>query len=82
MVHGCMVYTEPVTKQRCKYTTSGWTFKNALKEKKKKEEKKKKLVAHLESHASEMSLLESGEQRYIKVISSNNSNNNNNNGNL
>ena len=28
----------------------------------------KKLVTHVESHASAMSLLESGEQRYIKVI--------------
>ena len=32
----------------------------------------KKLVTHVDSHASVVSLLESREQRYIKVINSNN----------
>ena len=36
----------------------------------------KKLVTHVESHASAMSLLESGEQRHIKAIIINNNNNN------
>ena len=39
----------------------------------------KKLFTHVESHASALSLLESGEQRYIKAINNNNNNNNNNN---
>ena len=34
----------------------------------------KKLFTHVESHASAVSLLESGEQRYIKAISNNNNN--------
>ena len=34
----------------------------------------KKLVTHVESHASAASLLESGEQRYIKAINNNNNN--------
>ena len=38
--------------QRCKYTTSRY----------------KKLLSRVESHASAVSLLESGEQRYIKAI--------------
>ena len=33
---------------------------------------KKKLFTHVESHASAVSLLESGEQRYIKAINNNN----------
>ena len=32
----------------------------------------KKLVTHAESHASAVSLLESGEWRYIKAINTNN----------
>ena len=32
----------------------------------------KKLFTHVESHASAVSLLESGEQRYIKAINDNN----------
>ena len=34
----------------------------------------KKLFTHVESHASAVSLLESGEQRYIKAINNNNNN--------
>ena len=34
----------------------------------------KKLVTHVESHASAVTLLESGEQRYIKAISNNDNN--------
>ena len=33
----------------------------------------KKLFTHVESHASAVSLLESGEQRYIKAINNNSS---------
>ena len=43
---------------RCKYTTSVEIQKTRY----------KKLVIHVESHASAVSLLESGEQRYIKAI--------------
>ena len=35
----------------------------------------KKLFTHVESHASAVSLLNSGEQRYIKAINNNNNNN-------
>ena len=48
--------------QRCKYTTSVDIQKRAIK-------KKSKLFTHVESHASAVSLLNSGEQRYIKAIS-------------
>ena len=44
--------------QRCKYTTSVDIQKHAM----------KKLVTRVESDASSVSLLESGEQRYIKAI--------------
>ena len=47
--------------QRCKYFTSVDIQKRA----------NKKLFTHVESHASAMSLLESGEQRYIKAINNN-----------
>ena len=50
--------------QRCKYTTSVDIEKRAI----------KKLFTHAESHASAVSLFESGEQRYIKAISNNNDN--------
>ena len=49
-------------KQRCKYTTSVDIQKRAI----------KNLVTHAESHASAVSLLDSGEQRYIKPINNNN----------
>jgi len=48
--------------QRCKYTTSVDIQKMRY----------KKLVSHAESHASALSLLESGEQRCIKAINNNN----------
>ena len=48
--------------QRCKYTTSVDIQKACY----------KKLVIHVESHASAVSLLESGEQRYKKAINNNN----------
>ena len=48
-------------RQRCKYFTSVDIQKRA----------NKKLFTHVESHASAMSLLESGEQRYIKAINNN-----------
>ena len=44
--------------QRCKYTTLVDIQKHAI----------KKLFTHVESPASAVSLLESGEQRYIKAI--------------
>ena len=47
--------------QRCKYTTSVDIQKRAI--------KLEKLFTHVESHASAVSLLNSGEQRYIKAIS-------------
>ena len=52
-------YTTAVSK----YTTSVDIEKRATKRK-----RKKKLFTHVESHASAVSLLESGEQRYIKAI--------------
>ena len=70
MVHGCMVYTEradmaAVSCGTCHASALSaplrWMFKNALKE------QEKKLLTHVESHASAVSLLESGEQRYIKA---------------
>ena len=48
--------------QRCKYTTLVDIQKRAI----------KKLFTHVESHASAVSLLESGELRYIKAINNNN----------
>ena len=48
--------------QRCKYTTSVDIQKTRY----------KKLFTYVESHASAVSLLESGEWRYIKVINNNN----------
>ena len=50
-------------RQRCKYTTSVDIQKTRY----------KKLFTHVESHASAVCLLESGEKRYIKVINNNNS---------
>ena len=50
--------------QRCKYTTSVDIKKRAI----------EKLVTHVESHASAVSLLESGEQRYVKAINKYNNN--------
>ena len=47
---------------RCKYTTSVDIQKRAI----------KKLFTHVESYVSAVSLLESGEQRYIKAINNNN----------
>ena len=44
--------------QRCKYTASVDIQKTRY----------KKLVTHVESHASAVSLLESGEWRYIKAV--------------
>ena len=49
-------------RQRCKYTTSVDIKKTRY----------KKLFTHVESHASAVSLLESGEKRYIKAINNNN----------
>ena len=65
MVHGCMVYTEHAEMAAVSCGTSHasavstplqWIFK-----KKKKKTRYKKLVIHVESHASAVSLLESGE---------------------
>ena len=44
--------------QHCKYTTSVDTQKHAI----------KKIVIYVESHASAVSLLESGKQHYIKAF--------------
>ena len=71
MVHGCMVYRERAEMAAVSCGTShasavhhfGGYFKKT---------RYKKLVTHVESHASALSLLESGEQRYIKVINNNN----------
>ena len=49
--------------QRCKYTTSVDIQKRAI---------RSYLHIYAESHASAVSLLESGEQRYIKAINNNN----------
>ena len=70
MVHGCMVYTElaprrlqfhvaPAIPALYVHHFSGYLFKKT---------RYKKLVTHVESHASAVSLVESGEQRYIKAI--------------
>ena len=75
MVHGCMVYTERAEVAAVSCGTSRasavstplrWTFKKrAIKI-------FKKLFTHVESHASAVSVLESGEQSCIKEINSNN----------
>ena len=71
MVHGYMVYTERAETAAISRGTSHasavstplqWIFKNM---------RYKKLFTHVESHASATSLLESGEQRYIKAINNN-----------
>ena len=46
-----------------------WILKNKY-----KKTRYKKLFTHVESHASAVSLLESGEQLYIKAINNNNNN--------
>ena len=75
MVHGCMVYTERAEMAAVSCGTSHasavstplrWIFKKT---------RYKKLVTHVESHASAVSLLESGEWRYIKAINNNNNKN-------
>ena len=53
----------------CKYTTSV----DKSNPRYKKEKERKKLFTHVESHASAVSLLENGEQRYTIAISNNNS---------
>ena len=69
MVHSCMVYTERAEMAAVSCGTSHasavstplrWIFKKRA---------IKKLFTHVESHASAVSLLNSGEQRYIKAIS-------------
>ena len=74
MVHRCMVYTERaetaavscgtshVSAVKHVYTTSVDIQKRAIKD---------IHSYHVESHASAVSLLESGEQRYIKAINNN-----------
>ena len=69
MVHDCMVYTERAemaavscgtSHARAVSTPLRW-YKNKI-----KKTRYKKLFTHVESHASAVSLLESGELRYIK----------------
>jgi len=71
MMHGCTVYKERAETAAVSCGTSHvsavstplrWIFQNAL----------WNLVTHVESHASTVSLLESGKQRYIQAISNNN----------
>ena len=59
MVHGCMVYTE---RAEMAAVSCGTSHDSAI----------KKLFTHVESHASAVNLLESGEWRYIKAINNNN----------
>ena len=70
MVHGCMVYTERAEMAAVSCGTShasavvhhfGGYSKTRY----------KKLFTHVESDASAVSLLNSGEQRYIKAINNN-----------
>ena len=70
MVHACMVFTELAPRRQqfhvapvmpaLKYTTSV-DIHNEKKQNEKKKTRYKKLVSHVESHASAVSLLESGE---------------------
>ena len=79
MVHGCVVYTErPETAavscgashaSAASSTPLGWIF---IYLKKKKKNLYKKLFIYVESHASALSLLESGEERYTEAINNNN----------
>ena len=60
MVHGRMVYTERAETASVSRGTSHFGGYSKT--------RYKKLVTHVESHASAVSLLESGEQRFIKAI--------------
>ena len=67
MVHGCMVYTERAEMAAVSCGTSNASavvhhFGEYSKT------RYKKLFTHVESHASAVSLLNSGEQPYIKAI--------------
>ena len=73
MVHGGMAYKERAETTAASCGTSyvsavstplWWIFKNAL--------SKAIIVTHVKSHASVVSLLDSGEQRYIKATNNNN----------
>ena len=75
-MHGCMVYTERAETAAVSCGTSHasavstplrWILQQQ------QQPRYKKLVIHVESHASAVSLLESGEQRYIKAININQS---------
>ena len=70
MVHGCMVYTERAKMAAVSCVTS---HASAVVHKfgEYKKPRYKKLFTHVESHASAVSLLNSGEQRYIKAINNN-----------
>ena len=76
MVHGCMVYTERAQMAAVSCGTSHASAVSTPLRWILKKTRYKKLVTHIESHASAVSLLESGEQRYIKAINNNNNNNN------
>ena len=69
MVRGCMVFTERAEKAAVLRGTSHVSAVHHIGGYSKT--RYKKLVTHAESHASAVSLLESGGQRYIKPINSN-----------
>ena len=73
MVHGCMVYTERAEMAAVSCSAShAIAVSTPLRGIFKKNTRCKKLFTHVESQASAASLLESGEQRYIKAINNNN----------
>ena len=68
MVHGCMVYTELAPRRQQFHVTSAMAARFKYTTLLDIQKRAKKLVTHVESHASAVSLFESGEQRYIKAI--------------
>ena len=70
MMHGCVVYTERVDMAA---VSRGTSHASAVSTPSVDSQKRaiEKIVTRIESHASAESLLESGEQRYIKAINNN-----------
>ena len=68
MVHGCMVYTELAPRRLQFHVAPAMPALQVHHFGGYSKTRYKKLFTHVESHACAVSLLESGEQRYIKAI--------------